>query len=120
MNTLIGYLRKLIEKNRLQEALAELGKLLEDSPLLDEMIHLSGRFSAIRKQIRMGTVTHAESTLTENQIRLALLELIREIESTWELDAKVKQEVGNAVEKIVHQQADKIYNIDHIDQANFS
>lgn len=87
-------------------------QLLEDSPQLDEVIQQSGRFTDIQKQIHLGTVSHAKANLTKNQIRIGLLALLREMQTP------VIQKVAN--EPQVIQNAEKIYNIDHIDQANFS
>jgi len=110
---------------------------------LDEILHQSGRFAAIRKQIRHGTVSHAEANLTRNQISYALLELLREIETQERENPTLKQELEAAIsitqsknvvagstitaggnvqigDKHVTQNAEKIYNIDKIDNANFS
>lgn len=78
----ITSIRNLIAQNELNIALSELRTLLEYSPKLDEAIHHSARFHAIRRQIRLGVVSHAEATLTENQIRIALLDLLNEIEES--------------------------------------
>lgn len=78
----IQQVRDLVGKNELNNALGLLRSILEHSPKLDEAIHQSARFQAIRKQIRLGVVSHAEATLTENQIRVALLDLLSEIEET--------------------------------------
>lgn len=73
-------LRELIARDELPAALEQLRALLAESPLLDEALHQSGRFENIRKEIRLGMVSHAEANLTQNQIRAALLELIGEAE----------------------------------------
>lgn len=76
----IKQVRNYIANNDLNNALSLLRSILEHSSKLDEAIHHSARFHAIRQQIRLGVVSHAEATLTENQIREALLDLLREIE----------------------------------------
>ena len=78
--TLLTQLRDLIARNELPAALTQLRTLLDNSPLLDEVILQSGRFHAIRQQIRLGVVSHAEATLTQNQIRAGLLDLLLEVE----------------------------------------
>ncbi len=78
----ITSIRDLIAQNKLNAALLQIRTLLEHSPKLDEAIHHSARFHAIRQQIRLGVVSHAEATLTENQIRGALLDLLSEIEES--------------------------------------
>ena len=78
--TLLTQLRDLIARNELPAALTQLRTLLDNSPLLDEVVLQSGRFHAIRQQIRLGVVSHAEATLTQNQIRAGLLDLLLEVE----------------------------------------
>ena len=140
--------RDLIAHDELPTALEKLRTLLENSPKLDEVLLQSGRFHDIRKQIRLGVLSHAEANLTQNQIRAGLLELLREIEeSTAESSsqpdaAMLRAEMEHAIsivnsknvvtgtitasgdvhigDKNITQNAEKIYNIDKIDQANFS
>jgi hypothetical protein len=96
-------IRQLVADDRLDDALRLLRSLLENSPLLDEAIVQSARFQDIRKLIRLGTVGHAEANLTKNQIRAALLDLLREIEentgnaSTHPDAPALREEVGKAV-----------------------
>jgi len=142
-------IRNLIAKNELDEAIKQLRLLLDNSPKLDEIILQSARFHDIRRQIRLGVVNHAEANLTQNQIRAGLLDLLREIEdSIAETSARpdapaLRAEMEHAVsvvnsenviigstitaggsvqigDKTISQTADKIYNIDKIDKANFS
>jgi hypothetical protein len=141
-------IRDLIAHDELPTALEKLRTLLENSPKLDEVLLQSGRFHDIRKQIRLGVLSHAEANLTQNQIRAGLLELLREIEeSTAESSSQpdaalLRAEMEHAIsivnsknvvtgtitasgdvhigDKNITQNAEKIYNIDHIDQANFS
>ena len=141
---LLPQIREQIARDELAEALEQLRQLLANSPKLDEIIHQSGRFENIRRQIRLGTVSHQDATLTENQIRAGLLELVSEIEAQGHLPA-VSAEIERAA-SIVHsknvvadstitaggavhigdktttvtQNADKIYNINHLDNAHFS
>ena len=77
---IISHLRDLIARDDLHTALEQLRKLVDNSPKLTEALHQSGRFQYIRRQIRLGVVSQAEATLTQNQIRFGLLDLINEIE----------------------------------------
>ena len=87
--TLLTQLRDLIASNELPAALTQLHTLLDNSPLLDEVILQSGRFHAIRQQIRLGVVNHAEATLTQNQIRAGLLDLLLEVEQQVGVNSSV-------------------------------
>jgi hypothetical protein len=134
--------RDLIAQDRLDEAIALLRSLLENSPRLDEVLHQSGRFTAIHKQIRTGTVSHDDAMLTQNQIRAGLLALLREIETQQTESPALGAEMAQAVsvldskntvvhstitaggdvhigDKHVVQHAEKIYNIGHIGKADF-
>ncbi|MEL6943847.1 MAG: hypothetical protein AAFO82_14390 [Bacteroidota bacterium] len=116
------HIRELLAKDELNLALAQLQQYLSNSPKLDEVIQQSGRFVNIRKQIRLGMVSHAEATLNTNQVRMGIIDLVSEIESTveqqdFQLEA---QQATSAAHNHITQNAEKIYNIDHIDNANFS
>jgi hypothetical protein len=76
----IQNIRNLIAKDDLTNAIIGLRELLDNTPFLNEILQHSGRFQYIRKHIRLGTVSHAEATLTQNQIRFGLLDLLGEIE----------------------------------------
>jgi len=142
MKYYIKDIRNLIAQNELDEAIKQLRLLLENSPKLDEVILQSACFYNIRQQIRQGVVCHAEANLAQNQLRSGLLDLLREIDEQSEKSI-LKQEMERAIsvansknvllnsiisagdnihigDKIVHQTADKIYNIEKIDTANFS
>ncbi len=77
----IRNIRNLIAKDDLTKAIAGLRELLDNTPLLNDILQQSGRFQSIRKQIGLGTVSHVEATLTQNQIRFGLLDLLTEIEA---------------------------------------
>jgi Effector-associated domain 11 len=102
--TLLTQLRDLIARNELPAALTQLRTLLDNSPLLDEVVLQSGRFHAIRQQIRLGVVSHAEASLTQNQIRAGLLDLLLEVEqhvgitsSATDTNAALRLEVERAI-----------------------
>jgi Effector-associated domain 11 len=67
--TFFAEIRDLISRDELPAALEQLLILLEHSPKLDEVLHQSGRFENIRKQIRLGLVSYSEATLTLNRGR---------------------------------------------------
>jgi len=75
----ITQIRDHIANNQFDTALQLLRDLLDNSLQLDEVIQQAGRYASIRQQIRLGTVSHADATLTENQIRMGLIDLLAEI-----------------------------------------
>jgi len=75
--------------------------MLENSPKLDEAILQSARFQDIRKQIRLGTITHKDANLTVMQIRQGLLDLLNEIEEQGK-KASIGEELEQAEISIVN------------------
>lgn len=138
----IANIKNLIGRDELPAALQQLRDMLANSSRLDEVLQLSGRFESLRRQVRLGTLGHAEANITQNQIRAALLELVDGIEprdtaseaaakdqSAISVENAKNTVIGSTItaggdvhigDKIIIQQADKIYNIDKIDNANFS
>jgi hypothetical protein len=135
-------IRGLIAADDLNTALTELKRFFDQSKILNEVILQNARFSDISRQIRMGTVSTGDANLTLNQIRYGLLELLSELEKRG-AEPALKKEMEQAIsisqsknvvndstitaggdvhigDKTIHQTADKIYNIDKIDNANFS
>ena len=111
-------MRKLIANDNLNAVIRQLNGLLDNSPKLDEAILQSARFQDIRKQIRLGIVSNTEANLTKNQIRAGLLELLREMEEQGK-QTEIAEEMNNAT-ATMNQKAEKIYNINKIDKADFS
>lgn len=108
----------MIAHDQLPEAILALQNLLSGSPKLDEAILQSARFEDIRKQIRLGTASFENANLTKNQIRAGLLDLLQTVEEK-KGEPAIGEEMDKAVKHIV-QYAEKIYNIGHIETANFS
>jgi predicted HTH transcriptional regulator len=71
----------LIGKDELALAIQNLYGLLKNSPKLDEAILQSARYNDVIKQIRLGTIDFEQANITKNQIRYALLDLLRDIEA---------------------------------------
>ena len=92
----ITQIRDHIAKNQLDTALQQLRDLLERSPQLDEVIQQAGRYASIREQIRLGTVSHEDKTVTENQIRMGLIRLLGEIEYR-DVQPHLQEEIVRAI-----------------------
>ena len=138
----LNQIRQHIALDELPATLQQLCSLLETSPRLHEVLQHSGRFNDLLYQIRMGTLSYEQATLTKNQIRASLLDLMDEVEKeaqhpevAAELEKTIqivnsKNVVLNSTiqaggdvhigDKNLSQNAEKIYNIDKIDSANFS
>ncbi|MBL7817637.1 MAG: hypothetical protein JNL70_21705 [Saprospiraceae bacterium] len=119
--TFIAHIRDLIAKDDLKNATQQLSALLKDSPRLDEAVQQSARYNNVMQQIRLGLVDFASAHIAQNQIRYAILELLREIEEQESESSAIRAEIKQYEKsKTIIQNADKIYNINHIDNANFS
>lgn len=112
----IQNIRELIASGHLSKALQQLQPFLQDSPKLNEAILQSSRFIEIQKQIRIGVVSDETADLKKNQIRASVLDLLDELEGKG-TDPLIKEA---ASQPQIIQNAEKIYNIDHIDKADFS
>ena len=112
----IQEIQLLVAEDKLDQALQKLQELLKDSSRLNEVILQTGRLANVQSQIRMGTISGSQADLTKNQIRAGILSLINDLEG--------KSSEGAAEESssqpTIIQKADKIYNIDKIDKADFS
>ena len=73
-------IQNCIAENDLSNAMNRLRTFLKDRPQLNEVLQQSGRYTALLKQIRLGTVDFSEKNLVENQIRASLLGLLDEIQ----------------------------------------
>lgn len=80
----------LIANDQTKEAIGSLQQLLKGNPLLSEVILSSGRYADIKKQIRMGTINFQNADFGKNKIRLALLEMIGELDDKSEKDKKIR------------------------------
>ncbi len=140
-------IRVLIINNELDEALKTLRAFLNGSPKLNEAIQQSARYQRVKEQIRLGTIRHEDANVDINQITASILGLLTDLDEAISANTDLQEETQQATTKIVNsknvvsnstitaggnvhigdkavknstQNAEKIYNIDHIDNANFS
>jgi predicted HTH transcriptional regulator len=99
LNIFLKNIVELIRKDNLSDAIRHLYKLLKDSPHLDEAILQSARYNNVVKQIRLGLIDFESANITQNQIRSALLELVRDIETMNEIRPDIKSELEAFVQK---------------------
>jgi len=132
--TYLTQIRTQIANGELSLAIQSLLTILYNSPKLDEAVQQSARFQAINQQIRLGIIGNEEATLSKNQITWGILELLRNLEQNQDSIAlnSILDEIENqskdhelqkelqAAAKTIIQNAEKIYNIEKIDNANFS
>ncbi len=88
----------LIGNDKLDEAIKEMGALLSNSDLLNDLTLQKARYKAINKQIRNGLVNLEDANLELNRVRYALIDIVRDIEESSEHDEKINAEVKNIPE----------------------
>ena len=117
----ISNLRKGIAEDQLDSVLKDLRVFLENSPKLDTAIIQSARFNQLKKQINLGIINKEDANIERNKLRVALLELLTEIEEKAKI-SEISTEVKAVLENqpTIFQYAEKIYNITNIEKANFS
>jgi hypothetical protein len=90
-----------------------------DKDLHRQVIQIAARFATNERQQHAGTLTQEDFNLERNRINAALLELIAQLPEPSVGTANMEN-THNAGGKVIIQNAEKIYNIDHIDNAHFS
>lgn len=81
--SLMESLVKLLEKDRLEEVFTQLATFLEKvgeagESLADDLLLLSNRHKRLERKLRQGVLVAADAGVETNQIRLSLLELLKE------------------------------------------
>ncbi|MCC6727478.1 MAG: hypothetical protein IT258_23440 [Saprospiraceae bacterium] len=82
----------LIGKNKFNDAIKLMRKLLNESNHLNEVLAQSGRYKELERQERLGIVNYENATVEKNKIRFALLGLVDEIRESVSDNISVKQE----------------------------
>ena len=91
----IDHIRALISAGQTAEALRQMNVFLQKSPLFNEAILQSARYQDIRRQSRLGLLDGEQASMTENQIREGVLELLSEIEGKRH-SPEIQEEIANA------------------------
>lgn len=113
--------QQLIASGEVEEAIRLLHELLKNSPKLNEVLLQSARLNDINRQVRLGLIDDSHADQTRNKIRAGLLELLDEIRKQENEFPDIRGEVEQFfVGTTTVQNAEKIYNIEKIDNANFS
>ncbi|MEL6143675.1 MAG: NB-ARC domain-containing protein, partial [Bacteroidota bacterium] len=88
--------RDRIKKGDLSGALEAMRQLDAADPFIDEIFAQSGRYADLRARIRTGRVSYEDATLTENQVRFGLLELLKEIEKEYNQQPTLKEKLDRS------------------------
>ena len=73
-------IRRLIEKDKLDEAIHKLKENIEDHDLLNGLIMQSAKYSELKQLIRNDVIDFEQANISKAKIRHSLLQLINEIE----------------------------------------
>ncbi len=89
-------IRRFVGNDELDEALEKLSDLTLDSIMHDEAILLSSQLKGINRSERLGIGYHQNISVERNRIRLAILDLVREVEKENRIITKFEiQEKSN-------------------------
>jgi len=79
VETIIDYIQLLLAKDEVEKALNLLVALMKDMQELDSVIHQSARYTRLLKDVRSGVLLRDEYLKELNTIRLAILDLLKDI-----------------------------------------
>lgn len=111
-------LQNLIAEGKTAQAITLLRQATQhDSDEHNSVIHLSARLAEYNKQKHSGIADSNTLSIELNKIHIAILAIVNKLPDENQVDT-VTPSVSEG--KTIIQNADKIYNIQHIDNANFS
>ena len=90
---------KMIAENRIKDAIQEAQNLLKGSPEFYEITLQSARYSDVMQSIRKGTINFNDASVEKNKIRLALINMIQDLEESCNTNAAVQTEVQAYLDK---------------------
>jgi hypothetical protein len=99
----------LIGEDKILQAVNELRQFLEHSDKIDELLVQSARYTDIMQRIRKGTIQHEDAEVTKNQIRYAVVDIMREVEMMVAQDELLK-EANQTLHKIYSNDIDSTSN----------
>ena len=97
-----------IGQDKLETAIDLMSDIFQGSNKLSEIIHQSGRLNALKNRIREGTITHEEINVDRNKIRLAIIDLLNDMDELSREDPVFKNELEAADEKNIIQNSKNV------------
>jgi hypothetical protein len=122
-------LQNLLAEGKTAQVIAQLRQSTpHDTDLHKDVLQISARFAHNERERHARTSDNTELSIEQNKINAALLAVIDKLADNPPISTNPNTEGGTARDsweagkaaKTIVQNADKIYNIDHIDNANFS
>lgn len=89
--------QELISRNDFDTLFQELKIMLSETRLLKEVLFQSGRFYSLKNAIKYGMISEELKQIGENKIRLALLDLLDEIEKNYKNNCQISRKIDNFV-----------------------
>ena len=110
-------LQHLLSEGKTDQVIAELRRLTApDLYLHEQLLLIAGRQAELERKTIAGTASD-DLDIERNKIREALLVLVKKLPEEGTGDNATTASISGTT---VIQQAEKIYNINHIDNADFS
>ena len=85
-------IRELVKENELELSLNHLFELTSKNRKQDEVVVISARLKEIQRIERLGVSDYSTMTIERNKIRLAILDLVREVEADNHIITKFEVE----------------------------
>ena len=115
----IETIRQLIAKSKLKAAILKTQEFLKNSPKLEQAILQAAHLQRIQQQVIDGTISKEDEGVAKSKISKNLLRLISEQPIQGAIPG-IKDKIQQAEKGLTMvQYAEKIYNIKHIDKADF-
>lgn len=119
MSTKKSELLQLIQNAKIESAIQKfLAYAADDSDMQDELSLLSAQYTLNEKKNNRNTIAQSDYQLAWNKVSNALIALVKQWEEPADTPSSPTPDTSKSNTTIQH--ADKIYNIQHIDNANFS
>jgi len=107
-----------LSEGKTDQVIAELRRQTAPDPYLHEqLLLLSGRQAELERKSIAGTASADDLDIERNKIRAALMDMVRKLPEEGTGDNATTASISGTT---VIQKAEKIYNINHIDNADFS
>lgn len=117
-------LQSLLADGKITQVIFQLRQLTQqDADLHNDVLQISARFADNERRRLSNTSDSGTLGTEQNKINEALLSVINKLDNTHksvELTPNPSDTQANNAAPNIVQKADKIYNIDHIDNADFS
>ena len=95
---------RLISSDNLEVALKKLSHFFANSQALKNIILQSARLKDLKEKIILGVISFEDENITKNKIRLAILDILEELEEGSKADNKIEQLIEDTLSSLAKNQ----------------